>query len=164
MSHLECEVQFWSLQLDTDMDMLESVYSRAKKIIKGLKHLSYRKSLRELGLFGSRTEYSECLINVYKYSNGGWQRRWSQTLFSSAHRQKQRQWALTDIYMPLKCRSIWKIEHVVQRDCVIPIFWNTQLLIRPRAKQPAEAHHAWRNGLDDLQRSFPTFPVIQLKR
>jgi len=44
-------MQLWSLQHRKDMDVLERVQRRAKKMIGGLEQLSYKDRLRELGLF-----------------------------------------------------------------------------------------------------------------
>ncbi|KAJ7422573.1 hypothetical protein BTVI_13544 [Pitangus sulphuratus] len=49
--HLECCVQFWAPQYKRDMELLEQVQWRAKKMIMGLEHLSYEDWLRELSLF-----------------------------------------------------------------------------------------------------------------
>ncbi|PKU47417.1 hypothetical protein llap_2240 [Limosa lapponica baueri] len=47
---LECCVQFWAPQYERDMDVPERVQGRAMKMMKGLKHLSYKEELSELGL------------------------------------------------------------------------------------------------------------------
>ncbi|KAK4815929.1 hypothetical protein QYF61_010186 [Mycteria americana] len=49
--HLEYCIQLWSPQHRKDMDLLERVQRRAAKMIRGMEHLSYEDTLRELGLF-----------------------------------------------------------------------------------------------------------------
>ncbi|TRZ07704.1 hypothetical protein HGM15179_019402 [Zosterops borbonicus] len=44
-------VQFWGLQHNKDVDLLEQVQRRAMKMIRGQKHLCYGDGLKELGLF-----------------------------------------------------------------------------------------------------------------
>ena len=48
---MEYCVQFWPPQYKTDRDRLERVQQKTMKMMKGLEHLSYEETLRELGLF-----------------------------------------------------------------------------------------------------------------
>lgn len=49
--HLKCCVQFWGLQYERDLDMLEKVQQSATKMMKDLERLSCEETLRELVLF-----------------------------------------------------------------------------------------------------------------
>ena len=49
--HLEYYIQDWGPQHKEDMEPLERVQGKAMKMIKGLKHISYKDKLRELSLF-----------------------------------------------------------------------------------------------------------------
>ncbi|PKU46870.1 hypothetical protein llap_2843 [Limosa lapponica baueri] len=49
--HLEYCIQLWSPQHKKDMDLLECVQRRAKKMIRGLEHFSYEDKLRQSELF-----------------------------------------------------------------------------------------------------------------
>jgi len=49
-THLESCIQLWSPQHRKDMDLLERVWRRATKMVRGLEHLFYDKRLRELKL------------------------------------------------------------------------------------------------------------------
>ena len=48
--HQEYSIQMWSPQYWKDIDQLECIQRRATKMIPGMKHLSYKDRLRELGL------------------------------------------------------------------------------------------------------------------
>jgi len=69
--HVEFCVQLWSPQHRTDMDLLGQVQRRAKKLIRGLEHLSYEDRKRELGLFSlkKRRLWGE-LIEAFQYLKG----------------------------------------------------------------------------------------------
>ena len=59
--HLEYCVQLWALQYKRDMNILALIQRRAAKMIRGLKHLSFKeKGKRDEGLRGN-------LINRFKY-------------------------------------------------------------------------------------------------
>ena len=49
--HLESCVQFCALQFRKDEELQERVQRRARKMIRGLEHLSHKERLRKLGLF-----------------------------------------------------------------------------------------------------------------
>ena len=49
--HPEHCIQAWDPQHKKDMELLEWVQRRAAKMIRGPEHLSYRETLKELGLF-----------------------------------------------------------------------------------------------------------------
>ena len=49
--HPEHCIQAWDPQHGKDMELLEWVQRRAAKMIRGPEHLSYRETLKELGLF-----------------------------------------------------------------------------------------------------------------
>ncbi|KFP92582.1 hypothetical protein N311_13148, partial [Apaloderma vittatum] len=88
--HLEYCVQFWCPHHKRDIDLLERVQWRAKKMIQGLEHLCYEDRLRELGLFSlEKRRLWGHLITAFQKLKGTY-RKAGQGIFTRVSRNRTR--------------------------------------------------------------------------
>ncbi|KFO11260.1 hypothetical protein N312_11602, partial [Balearica regulorum gibbericeps] len=88
--HLQYHVQLQGPQYKQDMELLERVQRRARKMIRGLEHLSYEDRLKELALFSlEKRKLRGDLIAAFQYLKGAY-RKAGEGLFTRTWSDKTR--------------------------------------------------------------------------
>ncbi|KFQ49541.1 hypothetical protein N334_04445, partial [Pelecanus crispus] len=137
--YLEYCVQLWGPQHKKDMDLLDQVWRRATKMIRGQKHLSYEDRLRELGLFSlEKRRLQGDLIAACQYLKGAY-RKDGENLFSKAccDRTKNNEFKLKKNRFRLDIRKKFFTMRVVKH-------WNRL----PREVVQAPSLEMFKVGLD----------------